>query len=277
MATVITIANQKGGVAKTTTTVNLAVALAREGKRVLVVDADPQANTTTIFGWEKGAGLSNTLYNLMSARLDGKDYNVRDAILTNADEGVDVLPSNIGMAVLEQQLVMAICRETCLQDVLSQVQDDYDYMVVDTGPTLGLMAINILAATDKIIIPTGCAVRDLDGLDQLLDTIRLVKRRINPDLSIEGALITNADTRTNQPKMVREYITNHFGNLIKLYDTDIPHLVDFANASGEQKSVYAYSKNPRVIQAYQNVAATLTSKTNERGIEDVSRGLEWQK
>lgn len=200
---VIALANQKGGTGKTTTTVNLGVGLARQGKRVLLVDADPQGDLTTCLGWQNQDNLPATLATLMEQAIRDEPGDVQTALLHHW-EGVDLLPSNIELSAMEMALVTAMSREFALKEVLSQARSRYDYILIDCMPSLGMVTINALAAADSVIIPVQSHYLPAKGMTQLLRTIGKVKRQINPNLRVDGILLTLVDNRTNLARQTVE-------------------------------------------------------------------------
>ena len=193
---VIAICNQKGGVGKTTTTASLGVGLARAGKKVLLVDADPQGNLTDSLGWHDTDSLRATLTPLLAAVIEDRPIRPTNCILRH-EEGVDLIPSNLELSAMEMNLVSAMCRERALSTVLKPLKPDYDYILIDCMPSLGMITLNALAAADSVIIPVQTQYLPAKGMNQLLSTIGRVKRYINPDIRIEGILGTLVDRRTN--------------------------------------------------------------------------------
>ena len=242
----ITIINQKGGVGKSTTAVNLAAALGECGKRVLAVDLDPQGNTTSGFGVEKVAGMKSVYDGLMS------DVPAEELILSIKEKNVDVMPATIDLAGAEPELAVVISRETRLDDLLKQVKGDYDYIIVDSPPSLGLLTINSLAAADQLIIPIQCEYYALEGLSKLLDTIKLVKLRLNPGLEIQGALLTMYDARTTLARQVIEEVENFFAE--KVYKTIVPRSVKLAEAPSFGQSILVFGSNSKGAKAYRELA-----------------------
>ena len=204
MSKIIAIFNQKGGVGKTTTNMNLTTALAMEGYRVLTVDTDPQGNTTSGFGFEKEK-IDKNIYDTL---INGDD--VKNIILTTGFKGLHILPSNIDLAGSEIELADIEGRESRLRDVLSSVSKYYDYIFIDCPPSLGLLTINALVASDAVLIPIQCEYYALEGVGQLLNTVSLVKKSLNPQLSIEGVLLTMYDSRTNLSVQVAEEVRGYF-------------------------------------------------------------------
>lgn len=250
---VIAITNQKGGVGKTTTTFNLGVALAKEGKKVLVVDVDPQSNLTTYAGWYNEDELKYTLSDLMEQSMNDEEIKIKDSILHHK-ENIDLIPSSLNLSALENALAYAMSREYTLRNCLSVVKDEYDYILLDCQPSLGMLTINALASADSVIIPVQCEYFALRGMTDLFKIINKVRRQINPTLKIDGALLTLVDKRTNLSKEIQNQIKDNYGSILKLYDTHIPRAVKTAESTSSGGSVFTYDKSGVVAEAYSSFA-----------------------
>ena len=247
---VIALTNQKGGVGKTTTAVNLGVTLAQQGKKVLLIDADAQANLTMSLGYHRPDDLQVTLSTIMQDIIDDKSVDVTQGILHHS-EGVDLLPSSIELSGLEVRLINAISRESVLKTCISEVRKNYDYVLVDCMPSLGMLTINALAAADSVVIPTQPHYLSAKGLELLLRSVSKVRRQINPPLRIDGILMTMVMPRTNISKEITATVRNVYGQKIKVFDTQIPHSIRAVEATAEGKSIFAYDKGGKVAAAYE--------------------------
>lgn len=258
MCKVLICANQKGGVAKSTSVVNLGIGLARKGKRVLLIDNDPQGSLTEALGYPEPDKLETTLANVMEWVLNEEDFDLSAGILHH-EEGIDLMPANIELSGVETSLVGIMSSETTLKEYVEMISDDYDYIMVDCSPNLGQLTLNALVAADEIIIPVQAAYLPLKGLEQLLRTISRVKRKMNPRLDIMGILITMVDYRTNFAKDITEVLYEHYGNNIHIFDEVIPFSVKAAEASAEGVSIYSYDGKGKVAAAYEKIVEEVVS------------------
>lgn len=243
----IAIFNQKGGVGKTTTNINLAACLALKGKKTLVLDIDPQGNTTSGLGVSK-RGLEDTVYNI----LVDKGYDIRNAIIKTDVENLDLIPASVDLAGAEVELVQVDQRETALKKGLEQIKGDYDYIFIDCPPSLGLLTINSLAAVDSVLIPIQCEFYALEGVSQLVSTIDLVKKSLNPELEIQGVILSMFDGRTNLSAQVVQEVKKYFGD--KVYTTVIPRNVRLAEAPSYGLPITAYDPKSKGAEAYMDFA-----------------------
>ena len=245
---VMALCNQKGGTSKTSTTVNLGIGLAREGKRVLLADMDSQGSLTASLGYQPNH-MTNTLASILDRLIDNEPVDPGEGIIHHA-EGVDLLPANKALAGLEVKLVNAIARETYMRLYLDDIRDQYDVILLDCCPSLGMLTINALAAADTVLIPTQAHYLSLLGLQELIRTIANVKRRINPNLDIEGILITMADMRTNYSREIVELLRSEYGGKLRIFNSIIPLSIRAAESSAEGKSIYLHDPTGKVSAAY---------------------------
>ena len=263
MSKVIAISNQKGGTGKTTTAVNLGIGLANEGKKVLLIDYDAQGSLTQCLGYPNPDELSVTISSLMEKVIREQPVLENEGILHHK-EGVDFIPANIELSGMETALVNIMSRERVLKDYLATVKDNYDYVLIDCTPSLGMLTINALTAANEVIIPVQSHFLPAKGLEQLLGTVAKVKRQINPALKINGILLTMVDGRTNLARDISQLIRNTYGNHIKVFKTEIPLSIKAAETSAVGKSIYSYDKNGRVADAYRNLTKEVLEDGKQR-------------
>ena len=269
---IIAIANQKGGVGKTTTCANLGVGLAQEGKRVLLIDSDPQGSLSISLGFTEPDKLPYTLSTAMMQAIEDQPVTVAEGILHH-EEKVDLLPANIELAGLEVSLINAMSREKILKQCLEPLKRDYDYILIDCMPSLGMLTINALAAADSVLVPAQPQFLSAKGLEQLLQTVNKVRRQINRNLRNDGILLTMADSRTNYSKEVSSLLRSTYGSKIKVFDTEIPRSVRAAEISAEGKSIYAHDPNGKVAAAYRSLTGEVLKieEQREKHKSDLSR------
>lgn len=254
MAKIIAFANQKGGVGKTTTCVNIAACLAAMGKSVLLLDMDPQGNATSGVGIDKNLQLK-TIYNVID-----KDCYLEEAILPTEIENLDIIPATVDLAGAEISLVQMQSREHIVKNILSKIRDKYDFILVDCPPSLGLLTVNALSAADSIIIPIQCEFFALEGLSQLMNTVRLIIHHLNPDLQIEGVVLTMKDNRSNLVAQVSEEIVKFFGK--KVFSTYIPRNIRLAEAPSHGEPIILYDPNSKGAEAYISLTEELLERNN---------------
>lgn len=247
---VLALCSQKGGVGKTTSCVNLAVGLARAGKRVLVVDNDPQGSMTASLGYPNPDELPETLATVLMNIVNEVTFEDSLGILHH-EEGIDLLPANIELAGLEVSLVNFMSRELVMKQYIEQVKDSYNYILLDCMPSLGMLTINALACADAVVIPVQAAYLPVKGLEQLIRTIGKVRRQLNRGLEIEGILITMVDSRTNYARDITELIHETYGNQIRIFPHNIPFSVRAAEISAEGVSIFKHDPKGKVAEAYQ--------------------------
>ena len=262
-ATVIACVNQKGGTGKTTTCENLGAGLVMNGKKVLLVDFDPQASLSISLGYPKPEELPVTIADMMKKVVDEKEIRPGEGILHH-EEGMDLMPSSIELSGMEVALVNTISRETVLKEYLESVKRDYDFVLLDCSPSLGMLTINAMAAADTLLIPVLASYLPAKGLEQLLQTVNKVRRQINPKLKIEGILLTMVDARTNDAKEISELIRNAYGGKIKVYDTEIPRSVRASEISKEGTSIFKHDPGGKVADAYRELTREVVKNAEKR-------------
>lgn len=251
MGKVISVANQKGGVGKTTTAVNLSALLAKKGKKVLLIDTDPQGNATSGVGVEKTVSFS--VYDVLV-----DDVEIENTIQMTELQNLEVCPSNINVAGAEVQLVSKESREYKLKEKIDKIKNQYDYIIIDCPPSLGLVTLNAFTASDSVLIPVQCEYYALEGLGQLINTINIVKKRLNKDLTIEGALLTMYDARTNLSSQVAKEVKNYFED--RVYKTVIPRNVKLSEAPSYGMPICMYDSRSKGSRCYEKFAKEFIKK-----------------
>ena len=249
----IAVANQKGGTGKTSTTLSLGIALARRGKRVLLVDADPQGDLTKSLGWADPDALDATIANHIQAAIDGADPDPRAGMLRH-EEGVDLMPANIDLAGLEMGMFMAMSRERLLGTWAEPLKAEYDYIFVDCPATLGIIPVNAFAAADGVLIPVSAEFLPASAMTGLLKSVGRVRRQINPSLAVEGILVTLYDGRNNLAKEIERTVREQFGGAFRVFDAVIPRAVSAAESPASGTSVFAYDGDGKVAEAFSRLA-----------------------
>ena len=255
MGRIIAIANQKGGVGKTTTAINLSACLAESGQKVLTVDFDPQGNATSGLGIEKGE-IDKTVYDLLVGECD-----IEECLISNMQENLDLLPSNVDLAGAEIELLEIENKESLLKTYLSKIQNNYDFIIIDCPPSLNLLTINALTAANTVLVPIQCEYYALEGLNQVLKTVNLVKKKLNPSLEMEGVVFTMYDARTNLSLQVVESVKSNLNQTI--YKTIIPRNVRLAEAPSHGKSINLYDTRSTGAESYRMLAAEVISRGEE--------------
>lgn len=262
-ATVLACVNQKGGTGKTCTAENLGIGLVREGKKVLLVDMDPQASLTISLGYPRPDDLPVTIADQMAKVVQDVEVPPKEGILTHT-EGVDLMPASIALSGMEVSLVNVMSRESVLRQYLEPMKKDYDFIVLDCMPSLGMLTVNALAAADQLVVPVQAQYLSAKGLEQLLQTVNKVRRQINPRLRIEGILLTMVDSRTNNAKEIASLIREAYGSRLKVFDMEIPRSVRAAEISAEGKSIFAHDPGGKVAAAYQSLTKEVLRDAEKR-------------
>jgi chromosome partitioning protein len=260
---IIALCNQKGGVGKTTTAVNLGIGLANQGKKILLVDADAQASLTLSLGYTKPDDMTENISSVMQMIIDEKPIPPNYAILHHS-EGVDLLPSNIELASMEVRLINTMSRENVLKTYLNTVKQNYDYVIIDCMPSLGMLTVNALMAADSVIIPSQPHFLSFKGLEMLMLTILKVKKQLSPNLKIDGILLTMVDRRTTFTKDIIQMMRDKYNENIKIYKTEIPLSIKAVETSAEGKSIFLHDKNGKVAQAYEELTKEVLSNGEQK-------------
>lgn len=252
MGRIIAIANQKGGVGKTTTSINLSASLALKGKKVLVIDTDPQGNTTSGLGVDKN-NLDNTIYELILG-----ECSIKDCLISNVVENVDLIPSNVNLAATEIELIGVDKKEFILRNEVDWIKDKYDFIVIDCPPSLNLLTLNAMTTATSVLVPIQCEYYALEGLSQLIHTINLVKERLNPELEMEGVVFTMYDSRTNLSMQVVENVKSNLNQ--RVYETIIPRNIRLAEAPSYGMPISTYEPKSAGAEAYMHLAEELINR-----------------
>lgn len=263
---VIALANQKGGVGKTTTTMNLGIGLANLGNRVLLIDSDPQANLTMALGYTHPDVHGNNICGVLRNEINDSDYNCEEYIVST-EEGVDLVPSSIELSGMEVQLASAMSREMLMKGFIEKIRDSYDYVLIDCQPSLGVLTVNSLVCSDSVIIPTQAAYFSAMGLGMLRNTVTRVRKTLNPSLKIEGVLMTMVNARTNITKETIEEIIDSYGKTMPIFSTQIPYSVKSVEAATCGESIYKHSKDSKIADAYEQFV---------KEVDELGKRQKWQ-
>ena len=268
LSKVIALVNQKGGVGKTMTASSLGIGLAEQGKKVALIDCDPQGSLTASLGFPPPDTIPINLSTLLTKVLEEKPISENEGILKHS-EGVDLIPANVELSATEVSLVNAKNRESALKKYVNQIKTKYEYIILDCMPSLGMITINCLTAADSVIIPTQTHFLSIKGLEQLLKTVNMVKRQFNPNLNIDGILLTMVDTRTNFANDIAKLLRDTYGNNLKIFKNEIPYSIRAAETSAMGKSIYLHAAKGKVSQAYQGfVKEVLNDGKSRRKYKD---------
>ena len=270
-AVVISCVNQKGGTAKSVTTENLGIGLAMEGKKVLLVDTDPQASLTISLGYPRPDDLPVTLTDIMKKVISDEPIEPGEGILHH-EEGIDLMPANIELSGLEVSLVNTISRETVLKQYLQPLRKEYDFILIDCSPSLGMLTVNAMAASDNLIVPVQASYLSAKGLELLLQTVSQVRRQINPKLRIGGILLTMVEARTNDAKEISSLIRETYGRKLRVFSTEIPRSVRLSEISKEGKSIFSHDSGGKAAAAYRNLTQEVlddAEKKRKRQLEEL--------
>ena len=258
MGRIIAVANQKGGVGKTTTSINLSAALAARGKKVLMIDSDPQGNATSGYGVDKN-NLENTIYELILG-----ECSVQDSIIKEVVPGVSILPSNVNLAAAEIELIGVEKKEFILKKEIDWVKDAYDFIIIDCPPSPSMLTVNAMTTADAVLVPIKCEYYALEGLSQLIHTVNLVKERLNPVLDMEGIVFTMYDSRTNLSNQVVENVKNNLEKSINVYKTIIPRNIRLAEAPSHGIPIQIYDPKSAGAESYRSLAKEIIGRKNRR-------------
>ena len=261
MSKVLAVVNQKGGVGKTTTCCNLGIGLVRKGKKVLLIDADPQGSLTASLGYQNPDEITNTVKDVMQNII--YDMDVNDSVILHNEEGVDLVPSNIELAAMEISLVNVMCREFVLKQYIDQIKERYDYILIDSGPSLGMLTINVLSCADYVVIPVAAEYLPVNGMQQLLSTIIKVRKQLNTKLQIAGILITMVNKRTKNAREITQLLRSNYEPKIKVFNTIIPESVRAAETPARGMSIYKYDPKGAAKVAYEELVVEVLGQTEE--------------
>lgn len=256
MGIIYAVTNQKGGTGKTTAALNLAYGLALQNKKVLLLDFDPQSSLTILLGTDEPDILENTIGKLMGIVMVDGEYDINDYILTKGS--VDYIPSNIGLSSMERQLINATSREYFLQDILDKIRDDYDYIIIDNSPSLGLLTVNALTAADKVVIPILTDFLSLKGLELLMDSFKSITKRLNPNLIIDGILLNQYNPNLKNSKNIESRLVGG----LRVYEAKIPGSVKAKEASAAQEDIFTFCPSNPVAKAYNLLALEIINSNN---------------